>query len=282
MNIWNSYFIVNLLITNLILIVIIPYKQPSVRDTLRKYIVIWHHAKGCLELFNVILHLISTLRTIWIESKFAEKSLGVLMDNRLNMNQQCVLVQWHPNCIMKTVASRLRKVILRLSSSLECLFPGLTSPGQDGGRHNRVRPTKVYKLRDWIMFHVRRGWECVVCLAWRKEAYRGPNISPQILTGCFLRSQSKALHKGMWWDDRKRHKTKQKQGRSELGIRRNIYTTMSDMQWIRLPRETVQSPSLRVSRLHWQSPEHLGLTSELALFWTGVWACSLNYPLVLS
>lgn len=163
-------------------------------------------------MFNVILHLISTLRTIWIESNVVEKSLGVLMGNKLNMNQQRVLVQWHPSCIMKTVASRLRKVILRLSSSLECLFLGLTSPGQDGGRHIRVRPTKVYKLRDWIMFHVRRGWECVVCLAWRKEAYRGPNSSPQILTGCFLRSQSKALHKGMWWDDKKDTKPNRNKG----------------------------------------------------------------------
>ncbi|PKU49571.1 hypothetical protein llap_124 [Limosa lapponica baueri] len=57
-----------------------------------------------------------------LESSSVERDLGVLMDNKLTMRQQCALVSKKANgllgCIKKSVDSRSREVILTLYSAL--------------------------------------------------------------------------------------------------------------------------------------------------------------------
>ncbi|PKU33958.1 rna-directed dna polymerase from mobile element jockey- hypothetical protein [Limosa lapponica baueri] len=75
----------------------------------------------------------------WLESSPEKKDLGMVADEKLNMSRQCVLAAQKAShvlgCIKRSVARRLREVILPLCSGGTppgVLCPALESSAQEG------------------------------------------------------------------------------------------------------------------------------------------------------
>jgi len=84
----------------------------------------------------------------WTENSSEEKDLGVLVDEKLSMTQQCALEAQKANCILgyikSSVASRAREGILPLCSTL--VRPHLESCLQLWSSQHR----KDMDLLEWV------------------------------------------------------------------------------------------------------------------------------------
>ncbi|KAK4806610.1 LOW QUALITY PROTEIN: hypothetical protein QYF61_013865 [Mycteria americana] len=175
-----------------------------------------------------------------LECSPVERDVGALIDGKLNMSQQCVLVTERANhvlkCIKHSIANQLKEVIVPLYSALVWLRLKyfLCSTIYEGYKNIRMCPKEGNKDGERTRGHVYEEQLRISSLfSLEKRRLRGLLIA--VYNFLMRELEREVLISSLW-----------SLGKFRLDIRKKFFTERVVKHWNKLPREVIMAPSLAV------------------------------------